>query len=135
VRRDQAAALLRRLHEAQERLYRAGDEQPVRAVLSEAVVWHVPGSNRIAGDHHGRDRVLAYMRRRRDLAGATMRMYPREVLVGDADHVASRTDGTATIAGVERRWSTLGLYRVRAGQILECWLLPLEPAAFDDIWR
>jgi len=37
------------------------------------------------------------MLRRRDLAGATMRMYPRELLVGDGDHVASRTDGTATM--------------------------------------
>jgi len=37
--------------------------------------------------------------------------------------VASRTD--ATVNGVERHWSTLGLYRVTSNHILECWPLPL----------
>lgn len=37
--------------------------------------------------------------------------------------VASRTE--ATVNGVERHWSTLGLYRVTSNRILECWLLPL----------
>jgi hypothetical protein len=44
------------------------------------------------------------------------------------------TDGTATIGGVERRWSTVGLYRLRDGRVARCWLLPLDPKAFDAIW-
>jgi len=46
-----------------------------------------------------------------------MRMHPREQLVvGDNDHIASRTDGTATVNGVERHWSTLGRYRLAPPQ-------------------
>jgi hypothetical protein len=32
-------------------------------------------------------------------------------------------------------WSTVGLYRVRDDRIAECWLLPLDAAAFDAIWK
>jgi hypothetical protein len=35
----------------------------------------------------------------------------------------------------EHRWSTVGLYRFRGEQIAACWLLPLDAAAFDWIWR
>ena len=132
--RERAAALLAELHDAQQAMYSGGDEHAVRELLAESIAWHVPGHNRIAGDYHGHDEVLDYMRRRRDLAAATMRMHPRELLVGDDDHVASRTDGTATIDGVEHRWSTLGLYRLGDTQVLECWLLPLDPVAFDHVW-
>lgn len=133
--RDAAQALLARLHEAQNAFYGGGDGAPLRALLDPHIAWHVPGDNAIAGDHVGVAAVLDYMRRRRDLVGATMRMHPLELLVGDGDHVASRTDGTAVVDGIEVRWSTVGLYRLTAHHVLECWLLPLEPATFDRVWR
>ena len=43
-------------------------------------------------------------------------------------------NGTAVIGGVERSWSTVGLYRLRGERIAACWLLPLDPAQFDEIW-
>jgi len=78
--------------------------------------------------------VLAYFTRRRGLANSTMRMHPRELLVGDDAHIASVTDGTATIGGAEHSWSTVGLYRIADGRIAECWLLPLDPVTFDRAW-
>lgn len=132
--RADAEAVLGRLHRAQNRYYAGGDDTELCALLGPEVAWHVPGHNAIAGDYRGRDEVVDYMRRRRDLAGASLRMEPQELLVGDGDHVASRTDGTATIDGVEHRWGTVGLYRLRDGQVHECWLLPLEPETFDLIW-
>ena len=83
---------------------------------------------------YGFEAVLDYFARRRDLADRTFRMHPGDVLVGQDDHVAVMTDGTATIDGVERRWSTVGLYRLRGERICACWLLPLDAAAFDAIW-
>lgn len=137
--RADAERLLVALHDAQNELYGGGDPSAVVALLDVDIAWHVPGDagvNAIAGDYVGREAVLAYMRRRRDLAGSSMRMHPRELLVGDADHVASRTDGSAVIDGTEHRWSTIGLYRLdpSATRILECWLLPLDQAVFDRVW-
>jgi ketosteroid isomerase-like protein len=134
MNRADAVALLRRLHDAQAALYAGGDEAPVRALLTDDVHWHVPGRNAIAGDHHGIHAVLAYFRRRRDLADRTFRMHPVDVLVGGGDRIAALVDGTAVLGGTQRRWSTVGLYRVRDGRVAACWLLPLDPDAFDDIW-
>ncbi len=77
---------------------------------------------------------MAYFARRRDLASRTFRMRPGELLVGDREHAAVLTDGTATIRGREVRWSTVGLYRFRGELIAECALLALHQAAFDAIW-
>jgi ketosteroid isomerase-like protein len=134
VDRDHAVALLRRLHDAQGSFYAGGPEAPLRALLADDIVWHVPGDNAIAGEYVGVDAVMAYFTRRRELAGRTFRMHPGELLVGDGDHVAVLTDGTAVIGGEERRWSTVGLYRFAGDRVAACWLLPLDAAAFDAIW-
>jgi acyl-CoA thioesterase FadM/ketosteroid isomerase-like protein len=130
-----AAELLGRLHRAQNAFYAGGDDAPLRAVLDPTVSWLIPGRNAIAGEYHGLDAVLGYMTARRDLARASFRLDPGELLVGEHDHIASMTDGSAVIDGTERRWSTVGLYRIRAGRIAECRLLPLDAAEFDNIWR
>jgi uncharacterized protein len=136
VDRARAAAILARLHAAQAEFYAGGDgaDAALRAVLEPAIEWHVPGRNAIAGDYRGIEAVMAYFARRRDHAARTFRMHPRDVLVGAGDRVAVLTDGSATIAGREERWSTVGLYRLADGRIAGCWLLPLDPAAFDRIW-
>lgn len=122
------------LHRAQGAFYAGGAAEPLAALLTDDIAWHVPGQNAIAGEYHGRDTVMAYFARRRDLASRTFRMHPGEVLLGTGEHVAVLTDGTATLGGREVRWSTVGLYRLRGGQVAECWLLPLDPAAFDRVW-
>jgi ketosteroid isomerase-like protein len=135
VDRESAVAVLGRLHEAQGAFYAGGDGAALRALLADDVVWSVPGANAIAGVYEGVEAVMAYFGRRRDLASRTFRMHPGEVLVGDGDHVAVLTDGTALLGGEERRWSTVGLYRFRDGRIAACTLIPLDPEAFDRIWR
>ncbi len=132
--RRAAAELLSRLHREQNAFYAGDDDSGLRSLLRDDIVWHVPGSSPIAGDHDGIDEVFGYFSRRRGIAGNTMRMHPGELLVGDGDSVAVITDGTATLGGVHRRWSTVGLYRIVDGRIAECWLLPLDPVTFDLAW-
>jgi ketosteroid isomerase-like protein len=132
--RAEAQRVLARLHEAQAGFYAGGAANPLHEVLTEDILWVVPGDNAIAGEYRGIEAVLDYFARRRDLADRTFRMHPGDVLVGDGDRVAVLTDGTATIGGVERRWSTVGLYELRDDRVAACWLLPLDAAAFDAIW-
>ncbi len=61
-------------------------------------------------------------------------MHRLDVLTSEGSTIAVLTDGEATLGGVERRWSTVGLYRLDGEQVAECWLLPLDQAEFDDIW-
>ena len=132
--RGQAQRTLARLHEAQAAFYAGGPRDPLHDVLTDDIVWVVPGRNAIAGEYRGLDAVVDYFTRRRAMADRSFRMHPGEVLVGDGDHVAVLTDGTATIDGVERRWSTVGLYRLRGERVAACRLLPTDAAAFDAIW-
>jgi ketosteroid isomerase-like protein len=134
VDRGQAAAVLARLHAAQGDFYAGGDDAPLRALLHPDVEWHVPGRNAIAGHYRGIDAVMAYFARRRDHAARTFRMHPGDMLSGDGDRVAVVTDGTAQVGGREERWSTVGLYRLVGARVAACWLLPLDPEAFDRIW-
>jgi ketosteroid isomerase-like protein len=124
-----------RLHAAQGAFYLGGPEEPLRDVLAEDVVWSVPGRNAIAGRYEGIEEVMSYFARRREIASRSFVMRTSEILVGEGDHVAALTEGRAVLAGVERRWWTVGLYRVRGERIAACWLLPLDSDEFDRIWR
>ena len=132
--RAEAERTLARLHAAQTAFYAGGPREPLHDVLTEDIVWVVPGRNAIAGEYRGLDAVIDYFTRRRAIAENSFRMHPGELLVGDGDHVAALTDGTATIDGVEHRWSTVGLYRLRGDRVAACWLLPVDPETFDRIW-
>jgi ketosteroid isomerase-like protein len=134
MNRQAVVDLLDRLHDAQNTFYGGGDREPLERLLTPDITWTVPGENPIAGEYRGRDEVFRYFARRRDLAGGTFRMERKDVLVGDGDRVAALTDGVATIGGAECRWSTVGLYDVVGDRIAACWLLPLDPRAFDAIW-
>jgi ketosteroid isomerase-like protein len=134
MERSAALKLLANLHTAQNAFYAGGDDAQLRLLLSPGVVWAVPGRNAIAGVYRGPVEVLAYFARRRDIANRTFQIHRRDVLAGDGDDIAALTDGTAVVGGRPRRWSTIGLYEVRDRRIARCWLLPLDPAAFDDIW-
>jgi len=130
----EATHLLARLQAAQNRFYAGGDASDLRAVLTADVVWTVPGTNAIAGTYRGLDEVLGYFTRRRDFADSTFQLHRRDVLVGEGDRMVALTDGTATIGGRQRTWSTIGLYEVKDGLIGACWLVPFDAAEFDAIW-
>jgi ketosteroid isomerase-like protein len=134
VDRAEALELIAQLHSAQNSFYSGGDEGELHALLARDVIWHVPGGNLIAGTYRGYGEVIGYFTRRRGLAGNTFRITRRDVLTGEGDTIATLADGVATLAGVARRWSTVGLYRTAAGRVAECWLLPTDPGLFDQIW-
>jgi ketosteroid isomerase-like protein len=99
VTRARAERTLARVHAAQAAFYAGGPREPLHEVLTEDIVWTVPGTNAIAGEYRGLDAVIDYFTRRRELADRSLRMHPGELLVGDGDHVAALTDGSATIDG------------------------------------
>lgn len=126
-------SVVRRFHEAQARAYAGGELEPLRELLSEDVVWHVPGQSLIAGRHRGVGGVLSYFERRRALTDASFRVHVRGVApIGD--RVVQLAGGTAGRDGRELAWETVGVFRVAEGRIAECWLLPFDQPAFDEIW-
>jgi uncharacterized protein len=117
----------------QRAMYAGGDLAAVEGLLADDVVWHVPGTSPIAGDYRGREAVLGYFGRRRELAGGAIEI----VKHGEAHHdeaLVQLADGRAVIGGQEVTWRTAGVYRVAGGRIAEAWLVPLDLEQFDRAW-
>jgi len=117
----------------QREMYAGGELGPVTDLLAPDVVWHVPGTNPIAGDYRGRDAVLGYFRLRRELAGGAIRV----TTAGEAHHdeaLVQLADGRASLGGEDVVWRTAGVYRVASGTIAEAWLVPLDSEHFDRVW-
>jgi uncharacterized protein len=117
----------------QSEMYAGGDLAPVEELLAEDVVWHVPGTSPIAGDHQGREAVTGYFRLRRELAGGVIAV----ARGGETHHeeaLAQLADGRASLGGREVGWRTTGVYRVAEGKIAEAWLVPLDQEHFDRVW-
>jgi ketosteroid isomerase-like protein len=127
------ARLIRDFHDAQNRFYAGGDQEQVRAMLTEGVSWHVPGRSAIAGVYRGRDEVLRYFVARRELAQATFRIVVRGVLADDECAVIF-AGGQVQRDGEARAWQTVGVFRIADGKIAECWVLPYDQYSFDEIW-
>jgi ketosteroid isomerase-like protein len=127
--------LVAELHRRQGEMYAGGAVGPVIELLAEDVVWHVPGTSPIAGEHRGTAAVVEYFEKRRRLAHATMRMQPGEV-ISEGDSVAQFVTGTAVLGGESVAWQTIGAYRLDAEhrRIQEVWLVPLDAELFDRIW-
>jgi uncharacterized protein len=125
--------LIRVFHERQNCFYAGGEQAPVAAMLTDDVIWHVPGRSPIAGDHRGRESVLRYFARRRELAETTFRIDVRGVLADDERAVILAT-GQVDSGGKTLGWRTVSLFRVVAGRIAECWVLPYDQQSFDQIW-
>ena len=118
----------------QRAMYAGGPAEPVRELLAADVVWHVPGASAIAGDHRGRDAVMRYFDRRRRLAGGRMTIVEHAQLA-KGDTVVRRADGEAELDGARLRWRTAGVYRMAGPNIAEAWLVPLDLAAFEEVWH
>jgi ketosteroid isomerase-like protein len=114
-------------------MYIGGPLEPVAEMLAPDARWHVPGTSPIAGDHAGRDGVLGYFQRRRELAGTSLRITEHAHITYDDTYVAI-ADGAAVLGGEARTWHTAGVYRVADGRIAEAWLVPTDLAAFDAAW-
>lgn len=129
----ETTAVVEEFFTRQREMYAGGDLEAVEKLLAEDVVWHVPGSSPIAGDHRGREAVLDYFARRRALAGGAIDV-TQHAHVAHADTLVQLADGHATLAGEERSWRTAGVYRAAGGRIAEAWLVPVDSYAFDLAW-
>ncbi|MGH2832901.1 MAG: nuclear transport factor 2 family protein [Solirubrobacteraceae bacterium] len=125
--------LIEELHRRQGVMYAGGAIEPVTELLAPDIVWHVPGSSPIAGDHCGHEGVISYFKLRRALAQSSMRMHPRELLA-DGEALVWLVDGSARLDGQDVNWRTVGVYRIDRGRVREIWLVPLDLALFDRLW-
>jgi ketosteroid isomerase-like protein len=127
------AELVVEFHDRQNRFYAGGEQGPVGAMLTDDVAWHVPGHSALAGDYRGRDDVLRYFATRRELTNATFRIDVRGV-IADHERTVILAGGEVTHEGKTLVWGTVSIFRIANRAIAECWVVPNDQHAFDEIW-
>ena len=127
------AQLVRDFHDHQNRFYADGEQTSAGAMLTDDVTWHVPGESAIANEYRGRDEVLRHFLRRREISDGTLRLTVHGVLA-DEERAVILAAGQCSRGGEIFRWRTVSIFRVKQGQIAECWVVPYDQALFDGIW-
>ena len=111
-----------------------GDIERLADFYSVDVVWHVGGTHPLAGTYQGRDALMDYFRRVRELTGGTLRVEPQEILGGER-HTVMFTRVTAERDG---RVLDVGMAQVFAvdedGRWCEYWALADDGPAVDAFW-
>lgn len=118
-------ALARRIHAA----FHAGDLEAIGRELADDVVWHTPGTNALAGEHRGREAVLALMRKAGELTGGTLHV-DLLTAMGDADYAMLWVRTTATRGDRHLDMKEALVFAVCDGRVAEAWQRP-DQTRFD----
>ncbi len=111
--------------------FRAENLTVVASLISERVVWHVPGSHPMAGEIRGRDEVLSWLGRL-----ALQGFWLRELEVfGNDRHVCAISLMGARREGVDVSTRVVSVFRYDAGKQTERWIYPDDPAAWEMIFN
>ena len=124
------AARVRQLFAA----FRAGDLETITATISDNAIWHFPGRHgRLAGDHAGRDAILAFLVNVQGLSERTFHLDLIDVVAGD-DNAVALFRGHAMRDGKTLDNPTCLRMQMRDGQITEVWEFVWDLYHVDDFW-
>jgi ketosteroid isomerase-like protein len=131
VREHPNAAVIRRMHQA---LARGDYVSTLAELFSEDIVWHLPGSGPLAGDHIGREAVLAAMRRFEEISEGTLRVEVHDIIASD-DHTVALLRATATRKGRRYDSPEVDVYHVEDGKITEFWSFAEDQRVTDEFFN
>ena len=103
------------------------------ALFTDDAVFHCPGRNRIGGDYHGHEGVLALWAKHLEISEGMFRPTVTDVLVSDRQ-VAVIADVGVTRGDRTFAWLRAIVYRVRDGRFAEAWIYEGDQAAADEFF-
>ena len=109
------------------RAFAEGDGATILELLDEDVVWRIPGRNRLAGEHAGRDAALGVLRRSAELTAGTYRADLRWAVADDYRASGRRDDRALEL-------DQALVVRVDDGRWVEVDAVPFDQHAFDEFW-
>lgn len=124
------AVLVRNMFAAFERAELA----ELQTAIPTHAVWHFPGrKGKLAGEHSGRDAILAFFMNVGGLTGGTFHLELEDVLADDRYAVALFR-GYGTRDGKTLDNPTCLKMRIENGAIVEVWEFVWDLFAVDDFW-
>ena len=110
-----------------------GDLAALRELMTEDVVWHVPGRTSLAGDYHGIDDVLVFFVRVMEVTAGSFRAEPLTLLADD-DYGAAHVRITAHRGDRHLDVMNVQVSRLRDGRVAEFWDTTTDPDATEAFY-
>ena len=111
-----------------------GDLDTVRSLWADDIVHHFPGASPIAGDHKGKDGVLAFVAKVAEMSQGTFRISEVHDVLANDEHGVALLRFTASRKGRELAWDQANVYHLRNGKMAEVWALLTDPWAVDEFF-
>lgn len=121
------AELLRKAFDA----FSRGDLDWIRDRWTDDIVYHVPAPNAVASDYRGKEGVMAYLAKLRELTRGSLQVEVHDVLANDKHGVALLVV-TASSRGRQLTWNQMNVYHLRDGKIAEVWTHLVDEEAVDE---
>jgi uncharacterized protein len=114
--------------------YRDQGPEDLAPFFADDIVWRVGGSHPLSGTYRGKDEVLAYIARSRDLAAGTLTLQPDSILASDRHlamftHVTGQRDGKQLDANLAQV-----VVMDDKGSWKEYWALSDDQESIDQFW-
>jgi len=113
--------------------FAAGDMDTMRQIIAADAVWHHGGNNQLSGDYKGIEAILGLFGKEFELTGGTIKVDLHDVM-GTDDHAVGLHTGTSTRNGKSFTSNEVLVAHASNGQASEFWLIPMDPAVFDEAW-
>jgi len=110
--------------------FNQGDIPVLIDLFDENIVWHFPGTSRLAGDHKGRDATLGVLGAYGEAAGGTLKANVIDVMASE-DHVAGVANDTASHQGRTLDVRSTVVFSMRGGKVTEAWHYIDDLASLD----
>ena len=108
-----------RIREGYDAFNRA-DVAALTDLFADDIVWHFPGSSKLAGEHTGRDAALTALGGYGAASGGTLRANLIDLMASN-DHVAGVANDTATSAGRTLDVRSTVVFAMQDGKVTEAW--------------
>ncbi|MEX2420596.1 MAG: nuclear transport factor 2 family protein [Actinomycetota bacterium] len=110
-----------------------GDFETMVASLADDVVWHIPGSNRFAGEFRGKAAVVEQFRSREE-AGVRTSIDEIHDVVGNDEHVVALVRVGVSSADDSTSSNSVWVMHVADGKMLEFWGANDNQAGIDRVF-
>ncbi len=125
---EENVKVIRRLMEA----YTEADIEVIDQLLSDDVVFHVPGLHPLSGSYVGKSEVYGYIGQVAALNESGDGAFEVHSVSGDDDHAVSLVTGTIEHNGVLFVRPTVHVFHVNGTQVTEFWEASLDQHAEDQ---
>jgi ketosteroid isomerase-like protein len=105
--------------------FRARDEEALRGLIADDVIWHVPGKSPLAGEVRGRDSLFEWFQKLREATDGTFSLEEHDVVGNDKDVVALSRMG-AVKSGLSITVQVVSVFHYRNGNQQERWFHPTD---------